>query len=131
MSEPYPIETHIARSPSEVSAFLAEPRNYPRWTVVSEETFRQIGPLEWAADTALGPRIVRFSPPNDEGIADHAVYAEGKEPRMMPLRITAEGDGTLLTFGFYRPAGMTDEQFASAIEWVRTDFEVLKSLLEA
>jgi hypothetical protein len=131
MEEPYPIETYIARPPSEVTAFLNEPRNYPRWAVVSEKTFRQIGPLEWAADTALGPRIVRFSPTNDEGIADHAVYAEGKVPRMMPLRITAQGDGALLTFGFYRPAGMTDEQFASAIEWIRTDFEVLKALLEA
>ena len=131
MSEPYPIETYIAKPPGVVSAFLAEPRNYPRWAVVSEETFRQIGPLEWAADTALGPRIIRFSPPNDEGIADHAVYAAGDEPRMMPLRVTAQADGSLLTFGFLRRAGMTDEQFASAIEWIRTDFEVLKSLLEA
>jgi len=131
VSEPYPIETYIAKPPGVVSAFLAEPRNYPRWAVVSEETFRQIGPLEWAADTALGPRIIRFSPPNDEGIADHAVYAAGDEPRMMPLRVTAQGDGSLLTFGFLRRAGMTDEQFASAIEWIRTDFEVLKSLLEA
>ena len=131
MSEPHPIETYIARPPSVVSAFLAEPRNYPRWAVVSEETFRQIGPLEWAADTALGPRIIRFSPPNDQGIADHAVYAEGQEPMMMPLRVTAQGEGSLVTFGFIRRAGMTDEQSASAIEWISTDFAVLKALLEA
>ena len=130
MQDPHQIETYIEKRPSEVYAFLALPRNYPRWAAVSESSFRQIGPLEWAADTEFGPRIVRFSPPNDEGIVDHAVYAEGEEPRMMQMRITAQGEGALVTFWFHRRPEMTDEHFASAIEWISTDFAVLKSLLE-
>ena len=130
MQDPHQIETYIEKRPSEVYAFLAWPRNYPRWAAVSEASFRQVGPLEWAAETEFGPRIVRFSPPNDQGIADHAVYAAGEEPQMMPMRVTAQGEGTLVSFSFPRRPGMTDEQFASAIEWISTDFAVLKALLE-
>ena len=130
MLEPHPIETHIDKPFSEVSRFLATPLNYPRWAAVEEASFRQIGPLEWSADTEFGPRIVRFSPPNDEGIFDHAVYKAGEEPVMMPMRIAADGAGTLVTFVFYRRPGMTDEQLVSALEWIRAGFAVLKALLE-
>ena len=85
MAEAHLIATHVERPVAEVQRFLANPRNYPRWAAVVEATFRQVGPLEWAADTDFGPRLVRFSPPNDEGIFDHAVYAAGEEPVMMPL----------------------------------------------
>ena len=130
MAEAHLIATYVERPIAEVQRFLANPRNYPRWAAVVEATFRQVGPLEWAADTDFGPRTVRFSPPNDEGIFDHAVYAAGEEPVMMPLRVADDRRGTLVTFVFYRREGMTDEQLASALEWIRMDFAVLKSLLE-
>lgn len=130
MPDPHPIETYIDRPLDEVYRFLAAPRNFPRWAAVDEATFQQIGPLEWSAQTEFGPRIVRFSPPNDQGILDHAVYAAGEQPVMMPMRIVADGDGTRVTFVFYRRPGMDAEQMASALEWIRTDFAVLKALLE-
>lgn len=124
------IATHVERPIAEVRRFLANPRNYPRWAAADEATFRQVGPLEWAADTDLGPRTVRFSPPNEDDIFDHAIYAEGDEPVMMPLRLAEDRHGTLVTFVFYRRPGMTDDQLASALEWIRMDFATLKSLLE-
>ena len=130
MTEPYLIETYIDKPVDEVRGFLAQQRNFARWAAVDETTFRQVGLLEWAAVTEFGPRIIRFSPPNDEGIFDHAVYAEGEEPVMMPMRAMPQGEGTLITFTFYRRAGMTDEQLKSALEWIRLDFDGLKALLE-
>lgn len=130
MAEAHLIATHIERPIADVQRFLANPRNYPRWAAVVETTFKQVGEFEWSADTDFGPRIVRFSPPNDEGIFDHAVYAAGEEPVMMPLRVAEDRGGSLVTFVFYRRAGMNDEQLSSALEWIRMDFAVLKSLLE-
>ena len=130
MLEPHPIETYIDKPVTEVYRFLASPWNYPRWAAIDAATFRQIGPLDWAGETEFGPRIVRFSPPNGEGILDHAVYKAGDEPVMMPLRVSADGNRTLVTFIFYRRDGMDDEQLASALEWIRADFTALKSLLE-
>jgi hypothetical protein len=131
MLEPHSIETYIERPMSEVYRFLASPWNYPRWAAVNAATFRQIGLHEWAGDTEFGPRIVKFSPPNGEGILDHAVYKAGDEPLMMPMRVSADGNRTLVTFVFYRRPEMDDEQLESALEWIRPDFMALKSLLEA
>lgn len=130
MLEPQPIETYIDKPVTEVYRFLAPPWNCPRWAAVDAASFRQIGALEWCGETEFGPRIVRFSPPNGEGILDHAVYKAGEEPVMMPMRVTADGNGTLVTFVFYRRPGMDDAQLASALEWIRADFTALKSLLE-
>lgn len=130
MLEPHLIETTIEMPVTEVYRFLAAPRNYPRWAAVEAATFKQIGPLEWSGETEFGPRIIRFSPPNGEGVLDHAVYKAGDEPVMMPLRVAADGNRTLVTFTFYRRPGMDDEQLNSALEWIRSDFAALKSLLE-
>lgn len=130
MLEPHLIETTIEMPVTEVYRFLAAPRNYPRWAAVDPLTFKQIGPLEWSGETEFGPRIIRFSPPNGEGILDHAVYKAGDEPVMMPLRVVADGNRTLVTFTFYRRPGMDDERLNSALEWIRSDFAALKSLLE-
>ena len=61
---------------------------------------------------------------------DHAVYAQGEEPVMMPMRVVANGEGTEVMFLFYRRDDMNDEQFKSTIEWVTTDLLTLQSLLE-
>ena len=130
MAEQYVIETYIDRPVDDVRRFLAQQRNYARWAALDESTFRQVGLLEWAAETDFGPRIIRFSPPNDEGIFDHAVYKEGEEPMMMPMRAMPQGEGTLVTFAFSRRPGMTDEQLSSALDWIQLDFAGLKALLE-
>jgi hypothetical protein len=130
MVEWHQIDTYVEKPVDDVRRFLAEPRNFPLWAAIDEATFRQTGPLEWTGDAPAGPRNVRFSPPNDEGIFDHAFYAPGTEPVMMPMRATAQGTGTLIAFSFHRPAGMGDDMLASSLEWIRLDFLVLKSLLE-
>ena len=130
MGEPHQIDTYVEKPVDEVRQFLAEPRNFARWAAVDEATFRQVGPLEWMGDAEAGPRIVRFSPPNDEGIFDHAFYKPGDEPVMTPMRAIPQGGGTLITFTYYRRPGMDDEQLASALDWIQLDLLGLKALLE-
>ena len=110
-------------------SFLADPLNFPKWAAVVGPMV-QIGPLEWRAQTEFGERIIRFCVANDYGVFDHAVYREGDEPLVLPLRVTANDDGCDLTFVFFRRPGLSDEQFASAIEWVTNDFLTLRALLE-
>lgn len=125
------VHLSIERPVHDVYEFLADPMNYPTWAAVTPGTYHQVGPLEWAAETETGPRIMRFSKRNSFGVLDHAVYREGDEPLMMPMRVVANEDGTELTFMFFRRPEMSDEKFASTIEWVTVDFLVLKGLLEA
>jgi hypothetical protein len=95
-----------------------------------EPGFTETGPNEWSGEMAMGQRIVRFCERNQYGVLDHAMFAKGDEPMVTPMRVVANGPDCLLTFTFFRRDSMTDEQFASAIEWITTDFLALRSLLE-
>ncbi len=130
MYEFHTINLAIRRPVGEVYAFLAEPTNYPKWAAVVPNTLRRVDAYDWEAETEFGPRLIRFCPRNDLGVLDHAVYRRGEDPVMMPMRVIANGEGCQLTFAFYRRPGTTDEQYSSAIEWVTTDFETLRALLE-
>jgi hypothetical protein len=123
---------HLAiDSPFErVVDFLSDAGNFPKWAAVQGEMTR-LSELEWEAQTEFGERIVRFSPRNEFGVFDHAVYKPGDRPIRMPLQIIQNEDGCDLVFLFPRRPGVTDEQFASSVEWVTSDFMSLRSLLEA
>jgi hypothetical protein len=129
MRQSHLIQFSIARPVAEVYAFLADPLNYPRWAAV-DGGITQVRQDEWLTRTPFGDRIIRFSTPNPYGVLDHAVYAQGEEPVMMPMRVVANGEGTEVMFLFYRRDDMNDEQFKSTIEWVTTDLLTLQSLLE-
>jgi hypothetical protein len=130
LHESHLIHFTLTRSVAEVYAYVSKPQNFAQWAAVVGP-MRQVGPLEWKAEMAFGMRIVRFTEPNPYGVLDHAIYKEGDEPVVMPMRVTANGDGCDLIFVFFRRDGMTDEQFASGVEWVNADFLALRSILEA
>lgn len=130
MLQSHLIHLSITRPIGEVYDFLAEPRNYLKWAAVVGDRFEPMGPLEFGIETEFGPRIVRFTPRNDLGVLDHAVYREGDTPLMMPMRLIANGDGCELAFTFFRRPGMSDAAFQSAIDWIQVDLMGLKGLLE-
>ena len=123
---------HLAiDSPFErVVDFLSGARNFLKWAAVRGQMTR-LSELEWMVQTEFGERIVRFSPRNEFGVFDHAVYKPGDRPVTMPLQIIPNENGCDLVFLFPRRPGVTDEQFASSVEWVTSDFLALRALLEA
>lgn len=121
----------IRRPYAEVYDFLADPLNFPSWASNLGADFVQVGEHEWATTTRNGRVVLRFAPRNQFGILDHAVYAEGTTPITTPMRvIDNEGDGEILFTLLQRP-GMSDAQFESEAEWVASDFDALRSLLES
>ena len=114
------------------SAYLADPRNYAQWAAVIPATYHQLENGDWSAEVRFGStRHIRFTPPNDEGIFDHAVFAPGEELLWMPMRLKPLGNHSGLSFTFIQRPDMSEEAFASTIEWVTTDLMTLKSVLES
>lgn len=124
------ISIPIHRPYVDVYEFLAEPRNFPSWASNLGADFVHLGGAEWATTTRTGRVILRFAPHNEFGVLDHAVYAEGTKPFATPMRVIANGDGAEILFTLIQRPGMSDAQFESEAEWVRSDFDALRSLLE-
>lgn len=123
------ITLSIARPCDEVFTFLAEPGNYPSWAAITGP-FSKVSDGVYGAETDSGPRLIRFIADRRYGILDHAVYVEGDVPRFDPMRVVPNGAGTELIYTFLQRDGMDADQFASTVEWIRTDLMTLKSLLE-
>lgn len=112
--------------------YLADPRHYAEWAAVDPSQFYPLENGDWYAETRFGGiRHIRFTPHNNFGILDHAVFAPGEPLLWTPMRVMPNDGGTELLFTFYQRPGMDEAQFLSAIEWITTDFLTLKSLLEA
>jgi len=75
--------------------------------------------------------ILRFSPRNSSGILDHQVFLEGKASLTTPMRLIENDEGCEIIYTQLQRPGMTEEAFTSEVEWVTSDFEALRSMLES
>lgn len=125
------ISIPIARPFDEVYEFLVDPRTFPNWASNLGSDFAEITPYEWATTTRNGRVILRFAPRNAYGVLDHQVFLEGSEPMTTPMRLVANGEGCEIIYTQFQRPGMSDEAFASEVEWVTSDFKALRSLLES
>ena len=126
------ISIPVNRPYREVYEFLAEPHNFPSWASNLGSRFEHLEGQLWVTETRKGRVVIRFAKRNEYGILDHAVYPEGSpEPPATPMRVIANGDGAEILFTLLQRPGMSDEAFASELEWTRSDFEALRSMLES
>lgn len=110
---------------------LSDPRRFAEWAAVDPQTYRQLSNGDWSAEVRFGgTRHIRFTPPNNDGVLDHAVFRPGEELLWMPMRAEPHGEGTELRFTFIQRPTMSAEVFASTIDWVTTDLLTLKTVIE-
>jgi hypothetical protein len=90
------LDVGIEAPAERVYAFVAEPRNLPRWAPNFGHEITPAGD-HWIMHTAEGPVPVRFAPRNEMGVLDHWVRLPGGEIHN-PMRVVANGAGSVLTF---------------------------------
>ncbi|ADC71920.1 Polyketide cyclase/dehydrase [Thioalkalivibrio sp. K90mix] len=130
MAEVLHLTVSIARTPADVYAFAADPRNLPLWAEgLARSDVRQQGDA-WVVEGPAGRVTVRFAPPNDFGVMDHDVELPSGVIVHNPMRVLPNGEGSELVFSLFRQPGMSDEQFVADRSAVEKDLDQLKSLLE-
>jgi hypothetical protein len=125
------ITVSILHPHRKVYEFLVEPLNLPTWTVAMEHIEHRRD-SDWAVQTPEGEVVLRYQPRNDYGILDYTVFPPGDAVGYdVPMRVFANGDGTEIIFTHYQRPGQTEEQWTSEAEWIKTDLDALKTLLES
>lgn len=128
----------VRRPVEEVRAYLADPLHFAQWASglagglapLSDDSLSASDPTLWAAQSPAGEVTVRFSGPNDFGVADHWVFLPDGSTVYVPLRAVANGDGTEVSLTLFRQPSMDDAKFAADGDWVTRDLDRLKSVLE-
>ncbi|CAJ0696089.1 MULTISPECIES: SRPBCC family protein [Ralstonia] len=135
------LSINVERHFDDVAMFLAEPLNFPIWATGLSEGLAPgtqgsgAAPDEWIAKAAPnsdeGCVFIRFSPPNEFGIADHWVRLPDGSIVYVPLRVVRNGAGTTVSLTLFQQPNMDDAQFEADAEWVQRDLVKLKTVLEA
>jgi hypothetical protein len=121
-----------------VAAYLADRLNFPAWasglaTGLAPMVGQPPGtaPGTWyTAQTSQGAVSVRFSPPNDLGVADHWVHLPDGAVVYVPLRVVANGSGAEVVLVLFRLPSMDTQRFEDDAAWVTRDLQKLKAVLE-
>jgi uncharacterized protein YndB with AHSA1/START domain len=119
----------IDAAPERVYAFAADPANIPRWAPNLGRAVRRAGE-GWIVETADGPGELRFVEPNSLGVLDHWVRLASGATFYNPMRVVANGAGSLLAFTLVRQPGWSDARLDADAALVRADLDRLKALLE-
>jgi hypothetical protein len=123
------LSVSIRHSPADVYAFITNGENVPRWAAGLGTRIRRLDG-EWLAEGPIGSVRVRFTPPNDLGVADHDVTLPTGVTIHNPLRVVPNGSGSTVIFTLLRQPGVTTRQFNRDAKTVQTDLETLKHILE-
>ena len=123
------LSVHVDRAPAQVYDFIVHPPNLALWAAGLGAGPRQVDG-RW--QVRMGDEIVgvEFVPRNAFGIADHYVTFPDGRRFHNPLRVTAEGEGSRVTFTVNRDPELDDAAFARDQASVQRDLEKLKSVLE-
>ena len=82
------------------------------------------------ADGPQGPVKVKFTDRNDFGVVDHYVRSNVGAEIYIPMRVIANGPGSSVIFTLFRLPSMSEAEFTADADWVRSDLNSLKELLE-
>jgi hypothetical protein len=128
------IQIQINRPYDEAYRIVSKARNYKLWSPVLETRFEPRGNngRDWLVDLPTGTAILRFSEPNDYGVLDYTVIPEdGQGDRTTVVRLIRNEEVCELLIMFFQQPYQTDEAFASYVDWAKTDFMTLKSVVES
>lgn len=127
------IKIQIERPYAQVYDFLADPQNFPRWASDPDSSMEPLGDNLFRVHLSGRLRVIRLTPSNSFGVLDYQVYADDLQQPLgpvVPVRLYANDRGSELVLVWLQRPGVSEEQFRSDADWVRSDLQRLKSLLE-
>lgn len=126
------ISVSIQRPYAEVYDFLADQANFARWAINPDSIMEPLGGNEWLVDIPRGRSIIRFTARNPHGVLDYSVRLQNEAGAYTtPVRLVPNEEGADLVLVWFRAQGIDDARFDSEVEWIASDLQRLKSLIEA
>lgn len=123
------ITCSINRPPTAVYEFASNPENLPQWVQSFCLSVRKLKD-DWEMETTSGWVGFRFVPSGKPGVLDHIVTLPNGQSILNPLRVVSSGEGCEVRFTLFQRPEVSDEQFASDAEMVKSDLGNLKTAME-
>jgi hypothetical protein len=109
--------------------FLVDPANWNKWAFGLGKSLRR-SDGGWIADSDGGTVQVLFTARNQHAVLDHTVIRPSGAQVYVPMRLITNGSGCELLFTLFREPGITDQRYNADANFVQSDLNRLKELLE-
>ncbi len=125
------IKVAIARPYDQVYELLVDPEFFAKWAVNPNTIVQPMGGEDYLVELPRGQAVIRFTARNEFGVLDYQTFPLGAEGGpVTPVRLIHNDDGCELVLVWQQRPGISDERFQSDAEWVASDLQRLKTLVE-
>jgi hypothetical protein len=125
------IKVAIERPYDQVYDLLVDPLFFGRWAVNPDTTMEPLGGEDWLVELPRGQAVIRFTARNAFGVLDYQTFPLGQSGGpVTPVRLIRNDDGCELVLIWQQRPGVSEEKFHSDAEWVASDLQRLKTLIE-
>ena len=123
------VTVSINVKPDQVWDNVADLKN---WKDFSEfgKNMEKVSPEEWIAHTEQGDIRVLPKFKKEQLVLDHLCILSNGEEVLIPYRVEPVGDASKLTMVNQQGESVADDDYAVQLEWMRTELETIKDLLE-
>src|SRR5712692_173714 len=124
----------IHADPDSVYAFVANPRNLPRWASTFAPEIRPAQNDEWAVPSPAGEVCIRYEADADRRTVDFHMRPVQPTPGVEGLaasRVIPNGPNAEYVFTMFQFDGMPDEMWQGQLKELPCELERLKRAVEA
>ena len=124
------LSVSIAAKPQKVWEFVSDLNNWKQFSDFGKD-LEQVSETEWIAHTSQGN--VRVIPKFDREflLLDTICIIASGEEQFIPYRVVPNGKGSELIMTNQQTASVSDEEYTEQLEWMHTELETIKKILES
>ena len=123
------ISVSINAKPEKVYDFVADINNWPQFSDFASD-IEKVKDGEWIFHTSQGDVRVLEKFDKDHLLLDTVCIVPSGDEQFIPYRVVPNGDGSELIMTNQKTDGVSDEEYAEQVGWMKDELENIKKLLE-
>jgi hypothetical protein len=123
------VSVSIHAKPEKVWDFISNINNWPKFSEFASD-IEKVKDGEWIFHTSQGDvRVIeRFD--KEHLLLDHVCIVQSGDEQFIPYRVVPNGEGGELMMTNQQTAGVSDEEYAEQLQWMKEELHNVKKLLE-
>lgn len=123
------VSVSINAAPQKVWEFVADINNWPKFSDFARD-IEHVADGKWVFHTSQGDVQVIEKFDRERMLLDTICIVPSGDEQFIPYRVVPNGNGSELIMTNQQTAGVSDEEYAEQLTWMREELENAKKILE-
>ena len=124
------VSVSITAKPEKVWEFVSDINNWPKFSEFASD-IEKVKDGEWIFHTSQGDVRVIEQFDKEHLLLDHVCIVPSGDEQFIPYRVVPNGEGSELMMTNQQTDGVSDEEYAEQLRWMKEELEKVKELQES